>query len=74
MVNALHSSCDNGTKAFQPQGSTFGWTDIHTMWMRECERRERGHTRMVPKLRETHIVRDSWTKLNANHADIKILL
>ena len=64
MINALHSSRENGTKAFHHKGSTFGWIDIYKMWMRECERREKGHARMVLKLRETHIIRDSWTKLN----------
>ena len=70
MINALHSSRENGTKAFQHKGSIFGWMDIYNMWMRECERRERGHARMVPKLRETHIIRDSWTKLNVSPAMI----
>lgn len=50
--------------------STFGWIDIYNMWMRECERREKGHARMVPNLRETHIIRDSWTKLNVAPAKI----
>ena len=31
---------------------------------------EKGHARMVPKLRETHIIRDSWTKLNVSPAKI----
>ena len=62
MVNALHSSRENGTKAFLHQGTTFGWIDIYKMWMRECERREHGHARMVPKLRETHIIRDAWQR------------
>ena len=70
MINALHSSRENGTKAFLHQGSTFGWIDIYKMWTRECERREKGHARMVPNLRETHIIRDSWTKLNVAPAKI----
>ena len=57
MINALHSSRENGTKAFQHKGSTFIWIDIYKMWMRECERRGKGDARMVPKLRETHIKR-----------------
>ena len=40
------------------------------MWMRECERREKGAARMIPRLREVHIVRDSWTKLNVAPAKI----
>ena len=70
MINALHSSRENGTKAFEHKGSTFGWIDIYKMWMRECERKGKGHARMVPKLRETHIIRDSWTKLNVSPAKI----
>ena len=70
MINALHSSRDNGTKAFQHKGSTFGWIDIYKMWMRECERKDQGHARMIPRLRETHIIRDSWTKLNVSPAKI----
>ena len=62
MINALHSSRDNGTKSFQQHGVTFGWKDI--MWVRESDKRKAGHARMVPKLRESHIVQDSWTKLN----------
>ena len=70
MINALHSSRENGTKAFQHEDNTFGWLDIYKMWMRECNRRENGHARVVPKLRETHIIRDSWTKLNVAPAKI----
>ena len=40
------------------------------MWIRECDKKKTGHARMVPKLRESHIVRDSWTKLNVAPAKI----
>ena len=30
----------------------------------------KGLTRMVPKLRESHIIRDAWTKLNVTPAKI----
>ena len=70
MINALHSSRDNGTKSFQHNGSTFGWKSVHKMWLRECARREKGLARMVPKLRETHIIRDAWTELNVAPAKI----
>ena len=40
------------------------------MYKRECERADRGVARMVPKLREIHIIRDSWTKLNVSPAKI----
>ena len=70
MINALHSSKESGTKAFIHKGSLFGWIDIYKMWMRECNRREKGIPRMVAKLRETRIIRDSWTKLNVSPAKI----
>ena len=70
MINALFSSRENGTKVFYHKGTTFGWMDIYKMWMRECARKKTGHARMVPKLRETHIIRDSWTKLNVAPAKI----
>lgn len=40
------------------------------MFNRECERADKGVARMVPKLREVHIIRDSWTKLNVAPAKI----
>ena len=40
------------------------------MYARECSRVAKGLARMVPKLRETHIIRDSWTKLNVAPAKI----
>lgn len=70
MINALHSSRDNGTKLFQCNGSQLGWAEIYKMWVRECGRRDVGAARMVPKLRETHVIRDPWTKLNVAPAKI----
>jgi hypothetical protein len=40
------------------------------MYERECDRMRSGLARTVPKLRETHIIRDSWTKLNVAPAKI----
>ena len=70
MINALHSSKESGTKSFECIGTELGWADIHKMWVRECERRDVGAARMVPKLREVHIIRDPWTKLNVAPAKI----
>ena len=70
MINALHSSREKGTKLFRHKGCTFGWAEIYKMWLRECDRRSKGTARMVPKLRETHIIRDPWTKLNVAPAKI----
>ena len=69
MINALHSSRDNGTKLFDHGDSKFGWADVYKMWIRECKISS-GSARMVPQLRESHIIRDPWTKLNVSPAKI----
>eukprot|EP00117_Sycon_ciliatum_P044971 scpid84513/ scgid32369/ len=71
MINALHSSSSNGTKAFvTPGGTPFGWQTIKDMYSRECKRQEAGIPRDVPGLRKNFVVRDSWTKLNVHPAKI----
>ena len=70
MINALFASQPSGTKAFQMEGISFGWQVLSDMYQRECERRNKGCARMVPRLREVHILRDSWTKLNVSPAKI----
>ena len=40
------------------------------MYHRECQRRSNGLARMVPRLREIHVLRDAWTKLNVHPAKI----
>ena len=70
MINALYSSKHAGSKAFKLNGVEFGWQAIVDLWQRECARRENGNARMVPKLRESRVLRDSWTKLNVAPAKI----
>lgn len=70
MVNALHSSKEGGTKRFVFNGTEFGWSSITAMYHRECERVRNGLTRMVPKMKEVYVIRDSWTKLNVTPAKI----
>lgn len=70
MINALFSSKHGGTKSFQLDGVHFGWDSIVSMYSRECERAWSGLTRMIPKLKEIYIIRDSWTKLNVTPAKI----
>lgn len=72
MINALFSSQTGGTKSFRhsKDGDMFGWKAIIDMYARECQRREMGQARIVPKLRETYVLRDSWTKLNVLPAKI----
>ena len=72
MVNALFSSKSGGTKLFHRsrETSVFGWDTIIEMYKREVNRAKQQQTRMVPRLKEIHILRDSWTKLNVSPAKI----
>lgn len=70
MINALYSSKQRRCKNFTLNGVEFGWQAIEDLWYRECERRGKGCARMVPRLREAYILRDSWTKLNVAPAKI----
>ncbi len=70
MVSALHSSKGGRTKTFCNKGTTFGWVTIERVWKREIDRAQDGIMSEVPKLRERHIIRDSWTKLNVSPAKI----
>ena len=62
MINALFSSQNGGTKSFQNTigDEQFGWKAITDLYTRECQRREKGEARVVPKLREAYVLRDSW--------------
>lgn len=72
MVNALFSSKTGGTKLFQRgyEKSAFGWDAIIEMYKREVNKARQQQTRMIPHLKEIHILRDSWTKLNVSPAKI----
>ena len=71
MINALFSSQEKGTRAFtSADGTKFGWKAILDLYSRECQRRDKGCARMVPKMKEAHILRDAWTKLNVLPAKI----
>ena len=60
MINALFASKEGGARRLQSAKKiSFGWKVITDMYKRECRRQDAGHTRMVPKLREIHIIRDS---------------
>ena len=57
MVNALFSSRrPDGTKHFTHEGIEFGWQAIMDMYSRECERRNNGTARTIPRLREVHVL------------------
>ena len=72
MINALFSSKIGGTKLFNraAQHCAFGWNTIIAMYQREVARAKQQQTRMVPRLKEVHCVRDAWTKLNVSPAKI----
>ena len=71
MVNALFSSKTGGSKQFQRTDKcTFGWKAIDSLYQRELERAKQSLARMVPRLKETHVLRDAWTKLNVHPAKI----
>jgi len=72
MINALFSSKSGGTKLFRQgaQHCTFGWNTITDMYKREVDRAKQQLTRMVPRLKEVHCVKDAQTKLNVSPAKI----
>ena len=64
MVAALHSSRLGGSKSLLKDGIFFGWQTIIDMWVREVERMKTNKLTRVPKLKQSYIIRDSWTRLN----------
>ena len=62
MINALFSSKGDGKKLFQrgQHHGVFGWDSIVAMYHGEVGRAKQNLTRMVPRLKEVHVVRDSW--------------
>ena len=56
MINALFSSRSGGTKSFVLDGVIFGWNSVTKMFERECQRISNGLTKMIPWLRETHML------------------
>ncbi len=67
MVSALYQSrprSAGGTREFTRDSVSFGWESLKQLYAREVERMRSGQMTRVPKLRESHILRDSWTRLN----------
>ena len=64
MINALHASQQGGTKNFELEGVTFGWASFASLHKGECERVRTGKTRMVPQLKEVHVIRHLWVRIN----------
>ena len=70
MISALFQSrpkSSGGTREFTKGGVTFGWKSVKELYHREVERMQNGQLTRVPKLKESHIIRDSWTRLNVLH-------
>ncbi len=67
MVSGLFQSRPRnvgGTRSFEKSSVNFGWKSVQDLYGREVDRMKSGQARRVPKLRESHIIRDSWTRLN----------
>lgn len=67
MVSALFQSRPSergGTRKFTISGCSFGWSVIEDLYTREVERIKAGQCSRVPKLKESYVQRDSWTRLN----------
>lgn len=67
MISALFQSRPKeagGTRSFKKGRVSFGWKSLQDLYQREVERMKTGQATRVPKLRESHIIRDSWTRLN----------
>ena len=70
MIAALYSSRTDGTKEFSKDGTRFGWCTIEAVYKSDLQRAKGGISRRVPGLKFSHVVRDSWTRLNVLPAKI----
>lgn len=70
MIAALYSSRKDGTKEFYKSETNFGWSTIEDVYRSDLARAQLGISRRVPGLKYSHIVRDSWTRLNVLPAKI----
>ena len=73
MVSALYQSRSRekgGTRDFNIDSCSFGWSVIEDMYRRDLDRIKNGHCSRVPKMKESYICRDSWTRLNVQPSKI----
>lgn len=70
MISQLYQSWTSATRDFEFQGVHFGWKALEDMYRRELARIKANMLVRVPGLKESHIVRDSWTRLNVKPAKI----
>ena len=59
-----------GTRNLCIGSCSFRWSVIEDMYRRELQRIKSGHCSRVPKLKESYICRDSWTRLNVQPSKI----
>ncbi len=52
----------------------YGWKALEELFLREVERARTNQLRRVPDLKESHIHRDCWTRLNVKPAKIMQVL
>ena len=69
MIAALYSSRRDGTKEFSKSESHFGWYTIGAVYRSDLTRAQ-DISRRVPGLKYSHVVCDSWTRLNVLPAKI----
>ena len=70
MIGALYSSRQTGSKSFMKQETSFGWSVIEDLYVREICRIKKGNPVRVPGLKKSYIVRDVWTKLKVSPSKI----
>ena len=61
---------EQGEKAFEKGGTTFGWQPTIDQYHRDQERSAKGLGKRVPGLRYSYVQRDCWTRLNVMPAKI----
>lgn len=70
MISQLFQSRASGARDFEFHGIHFGWKALEDLYRRELGRIRANMLVRVPGLKENHIIRDSWTRLNVKPAKI----
>ena len=70
MISTLHHSQTSGTRNLKIEGIEFGWKVIVDMFAREMDRRKCNDRKLVPRMKESFVIRDSWTNLSVEPSKI----
>lgn len=70
MIFQLFQSRPSGARDFDFKDVHFGWESLEALYRRELARMRANTLVRVPGLKENHIIRDSWTRLNVKPAKI----